>query len=180
MGSLAQYGESSCCSGSAFGGAREGATRGVPHQSLSCRRIFSITPACSIIAMTLIRFWQCGHCSGSVCHTFRITSLHFLDGSFAGGGWGGRRTQRFGCDSSVCSHITLPAHLVGVPPVIPDHLRTFIRNVLGELFQESPIFWGNGFAPVNIEAGLRDAPFPPRKLPGDRSSDSVERRCRGI
>ena len=96
--------------------------------------------------------------------------------------------------------MTLPAHLVGVPPVIPDHLRTFIRNVLGdsgekirrsedlevpvnfrvqtgavhdgvlrcqerhffdregiakdvlgELFQESLVFWGDRFAMVNIE-----------------------------
>ncbi|MEI6714792.1 MAG: hypothetical protein WCO60_13630 [Verrucomicrobiota bacterium] len=36
--------------------------------------------------MTLIRSWQYGHRSGSVRHTFRITSIHFSDGGFAGGG----------------------------------------------------------------------------------------------
>ena len=34
---------------------------------------------------------------------------------------------------------------------MPDHLRTFIRNVLGELFQESLVFWGDRFAMMNIE-----------------------------
>ena len=51
---------------------------------------------------------------------------------FCGWAWGGRRTQRLGCDSPICSHMTLAARLVGVPPVIPDHLRTLIRNVLGD------------------------------------------------
>lgn len=99
--------------------------------------------------------------------------------------------------------MTLAAHLVGVPPVIPDHLRTFIRNVLGdsgekirrredlevpvnfrvqtgavndgvlrcqkrhffdregiakdvlgELFQESLVFWGDRFAMVDIETSV--------------------------
>jgi hypothetical protein len=50
--------------------------------------------------------------------------------------------------------MTLPAHLVGVPPVIPDHLRTFIRNVLGELFLKSLVFRRYGFAMVNIETGV--------------------------
>ena len=73
----------------------------MPHQSPLCRRIFSITPACSITAMTRIRFWQCGHCSGSVCHTFRITSRHFLDGSFAGGGGKADRISNIGRSASV-------------------------------------------------------------------------------
>ncbi len=36
----------------------------------------------------------------------------FPERQFYRWGWGGRRTQRLGCDSSVCCHMTLPVHLV--------------------------------------------------------------------
>ena len=36
----------------------------------------------------------------------------------------------------LCTLPTLPAHLVGIPAVVADHLRAFVRDVLGDGGQE--------------------------------------------
>ena len=87
---------------------------------------------------------QHGQLIGSECHTLRIKSRHFLEGTRLADGGGMRIIRRPGAEAGwrlevgQCGRLALPlaAHLVAVPAIVPHHLAPFIWDVVGDPGQE--------------------------------------------